>query len=96
MITEKTLFTQVQPYYKNLVSELTTAQDSISMMYYAFDHGEWAEKIGEILIAKAQARVHTRLMVDDFGQVLDEPRHIFKNQEMMNAMVTAGVEIIKV
>ena len=93
MITEKKLFTQVKPYYTNLASELMTAQNSISMMYYAFDHGEWAKKISEILIAKAQTGVRTRLMVDEFGQVLDDPRHLFQNQDLMQKMQAAGVEI---
>ena len=70
MTTEKRLFTQVRPYYRNLAAELETAQDSISMMYYAFDSGEMAEKIARILTAKAQAGVRTRLMVDEFCQAL--------------------------
>ena len=94
MITEKKLFTQVQPYYRNLAAELETAQDSISMMYYAFDSGEWAERIARILAAKAQAGVHTRLMVDEFGQVLDEPRHSLQNKALMQSLREAGVEVI--
>jgi len=93
MNTQKTLFTEVQPYYKNLANELMTAQDSISMMYYAFDSGEWAGRIAEILAAKAQAGVRTRLMVDEFGQVLDEPRHTFQNQELMQSLARAGVRV---
>jgi cardiolipin synthase len=94
MITEKTLFTQVQPFYTNMLSELMRAENTISMMYYAFDHGEWADKISQILIAKAQDGVRTRLMVDEFGQVLDEPRHLFQNQDLMQMMEASGVEII--
>ena len=93
MTTEKRLFTQVQPYYRNLAAELETAQDSISMMYYAFDSGEWAHRIADILAAKAQAGVRTRLMVDEFGQVLDEPRHSLQNQALMQALREAGVEV---
>jgi cardiolipin synthase len=93
MTTQKRLFTQVEPYYKNLASELETAQDSISMMYYAFDTGEWAERIAGILAAKAQAGIRTKLMVDEFGQVLDEPRHSLRNQALMQALREAGVEV---
>ena len=93
MTTEKRLFTQVEPYYKNLIAELNQAQDSISMMYYAFDSGEWAESIAKVLAAKAQTGVRTRLMVDEFGQVLDEPRHTRQNQELMQALREAGVQV---
>jgi cardiolipin synthase len=91
--TNKRLFTQVQPFYRNLAAELETAQDSISMMYYAFDHGIWAERIANILAAKAQSGVRTRLMVDEFGQILDEPRHSLKNKTLMQSLRESGVEI---
>jgi cardiolipin synthase len=93
MTTQKKLYTQVEPYYRNLAAELETAQESISMMYYAFDSGMWAEKIAGILAAKAQAGVRTRLMVDEFGQVLDEVRHSLKNQAMIRALQATGVEV---
>jgi len=93
MTTSKKLFNQVRPYYRNLAAELETAQSSISMMYYAFDSGEWAERIARILMAKAQTGVYTRLMVDEFGQILDEPRHGIQNQALMQALREAGVEV---
>jgi cardiolipin synthase len=93
MSTQKTLFTQVEPYYRNLAAELVTAQDSISMMYYAFDHGEWAEKIARILIEKAQSGVQVRLMADEFGQVLDAVQHTFRNQELAQNLSASGVEV---
>ena len=93
MSAQKKLFTQVRPYYKNLATELETAQDSISMMYYAFDSGETAERIAHILAAKAGAGVRTRLMVDGYGQVLDEPRHTLQNQSLLQGLRDAGVEV---
>ena len=93
MITEKKLFTQVELFYQNLADELKTAQESISMMYYAFDSGEWAEKIAVILAAKAQNGVRTRLMVDEFGLVLDDVRHSLQNQVLMQSLSQAGVEV---
>jgi len=93
MKTEKTLFTQVRTYYKNLLAELENAQESISMMYYAFDHGEWSQKIAQVLVDRARAGVQVRLMVDAFGQVLDEPRHALKNQIFMKEMQAAGVQV---
>ena len=93
MTTEKRLFTQVQPYYQNLAAELETAQESISMMYYAFDSGVWAERIARILAVKAQSGVRTRLMVDEFGQILDEPRHSIQNQVLMQSLQHAGVDV---
>jgi cardiolipin synthase len=93
MITRKTLFTQVQAYYENLLAELETAQVSISMMYYAFDHGKWSQEIGQVLAARAEAGVRVRLMVDEFGQALDEPRHALKNQALMASLREAGVQV---
>jgi cardiolipin synthase len=93
MTTRKRLFTQVAPYYQNLAAELETAQDSISMMYYAFDSGEVAEKIAAILSAKAQAGVRTRLMVDEYGQVLDNYRNTLKNRTLLQQLRAAGVQV---
>ena len=64
-----TLFTHVQEYYSNLVSELASAQYDISMSFLAFDSGIWAERITQVLTAKAAAGVRVRLMVDEIGQV---------------------------
>jgi len=93
MKTQKTLFTNVSTYYQNLILELETAEDAISMMYYAFDHGEWAEKVGQVLIAKAQDGVRVRLMADGFGQVLDQPRNTLKNPMMVRQLRAAGVQV---
>ena len=93
MTTQKTLFTNVNKYYKNLLAELETAQESISMMYYAFDHGEWAEKISQVLVAKAQSGVVVRLMTDGFGQVLDNASHALKNRSLISGLREAGVEV---
>ena len=93
MTTQKTLFTNVNAYYKNLLAELETAQNSISMMYYAFDHGGWAQKISQVLIAKAQAGVRVRLMTDGFGQVLDDVSHVLKNRTLVRELRNAGVEV---
>jgi cardiolipin synthase len=91
--TKKILFTHVKDFYKNYVSEIETAQEAISMMYYAFDHGEWAEKISKVLIEKAKAGVRVRLMQDGFGMVLDEVSHAFKNRRLIKDLRDAGVEV---
>lgn len=88
-----TLFTHVQEYYQNVVAELATAQRSISMSFLAFDSGTWAERIAQVLIAKADAGVHVRLMVDEIGQVFDEPRHAIQNIAMFNHLQSHGVQV---
>ena len=93
MKTQKTLFTDVSTYYKNLITELDTAQDAISMMYYAFDHGEWTEKVSQVLMAKAQAGVRVRLMADGFGQMLDQPRNALNNPLLVRKLRAAGVQV---
>ena len=40
MNTQYTLFTEVEPFYTDLLAALAQAQHEISMMYFTFDHGE--------------------------------------------------------
>lgn len=88
-----TLFTNVQDYYENLVAELATAQHDISMTFLSFDSGVWAERISQALIAKAATGVRVRLMVDEFGQALDEPRHVIKNISLFNHLRSHGIQV---
>lgn len=87
------LFTNVQEYYQNLVAELVTARHAISMTFLAFDSGIWAEKIAEVLIAKAAQGVSVRLMVDEIGQVFDKPAHAFKNIVLFDHLRSHGVQV---
>ncbi len=93
MPTRYTLFTQARPYYADLAAALETAQETISMMYYAFDGGEWADRISAILAAKAESGVRVRLMVDAFGLMLETPRNAFPNQARVRALKDAGVQV---
>jgi cardiolipin synthase len=93
MNPEITLFTQVRSYYRDLVDQLATAQDTISMTYLAFDIGEWAGRIAQILGEKAARGVYVRLMVDEIGEIADEPRHILRNRALLSNMKAAGVQI---
>lgn len=45
MNPETTLFTQIKCYYRDLVDQLETAQNKISMTYLSFEAGEWAGRI---------------------------------------------------
>ncbi len=91
--TRVTFFTQVHHFYENLVSELENAETRISMMYYAFVHGDWSQKIGEILMKKAREGVEVRLMADGFGQILDWPQHALKNLALVQKLKAAGVAV---
>ena len=92
-MNQHTLFTNVQDYYQNLVTELATAQTDISMTYLSFDSGYWAEQISQVLIAKAVKGVRVRLMIDEIGQALDEPRHALKNTLLLNHLRSHGVQV---
>ncbi len=92
-MTRKTLFTQVQHFYENLISELENAETRISMMYYAFVHGDWSQKIGEILMEKVREGVDVRLMADGFGQILDWPQHALKNHALLQKLKHAGIKV---
>jgi len=92
MECQKTLFTEVQPFYEDLIDKLKDAKEKISMMYYAFDNGDFSQEISKVLVAKAQSGVQTRLMVDELGQVLDEPRHAFQNKRLIFDLQKNGVQ----
>ena len=92
-MNQYTLFTKVQDYYTDLVEKLATAQHSISMTYLSFDSGEWSERIAQVLIAKAAEGVRVRLMVDEVGQIFDEPRHAVDNIGLFNHLRSHGVQV---
>jgi cardiolipin synthase len=93
MANQYILFSQVKDYYADLVNQLEKAQNAISMTYLSFDAGEWGEKIAKVLTAKAAAGLKVRLMVDELGQIADEPRHLLKNHEMLNLLRSHGVQV---
>jgi cardiolipin synthase len=92
-MNQYTLFTKVQDYYSNLTAELATAQERISMTYLSFDSGEWAGQMAQVLIAKAAQGVNVRLMVDEFGEALDEPRHAIDNVALFTHLMLNGVHV---
>lgn len=56
---ELKLYSNVQSFYTNLIEAIGQAQDSIAMMYFTFDWGDWALKIAEILETKQVAGVRS-------------------------------------
>jgi len=93
MTNQHVLFPQVKDFYADLVTQLETAQHTISMTYLSFDTGEWSEKIANILCAKAAAGLKVRLMIDELGQIADEPRHVVPNHMLLNRLRTQGVQV---
>lgn len=92
-MNQHTLFTKVHDYYADLVKQLGTAEKSISMTYLSFDSGEWATRISDVLCSKALSGIKVRMMVDEFGQLLDEPRHAVRNLGLFNRLRTHGVQV---
>jgi len=93
MTNKHILFPQVKDYYADLVDQLEMAQNRISMTYLSFDAGEWSEKISKVLCAKADAGLKVRLMVDEIGQIADEPRHVVPNHMLLNHLRSHGVQV---
>ena len=93
MNPETTLFTQIKLYYQDLIEQLGTAQNTISMTYLTFDAGEWAGRIAQTLRAKAAGGLYVRLMVDELGEITDEPRHLVQNYALRNGLRAAGVQV---
>ena len=87
------LFTKVQDYYTDLVAQLAIAQKDISMSYLAFEDGKWANEISEVLRSKVEEGVRVRLMVDEIGQLFDEPRRLHRNFEIINHVRSLGVQV---
>ena len=87
------LFTKVQDYYVDLIGQLETAEEGISMTYLSFDSGIWSEHIARVLISKAAAGLPVRLMVDECGELLDEPRHLMKNIALVSRLRSHGVQV---
>jgi len=87
-----TLFTKVQDYYANLLTRLATAQKEISMCYLAFEDGKWARDLSEVLRAKVNEGVRVRLLVDEMGQLTDEPRRVLRNFEIIDRLRSLGVQ----
>jgi len=92
-MNKHTLFTKVQDYYADLVKQLATAQKEISMSYLAFEDGKWAGEISQVLQAKVNAGVRVRLIVDEIGQLMDEPRRILHNYEILDQLRSHGVQV---
>ena len=92
-MNQHTLFSNVQDYYEDLVSQLQTAQTSISMTTLSFDDGIWSRRISEVLCSKALSGLNVRLMVDEFGQLLDEPRHTVQNIGLLHRLQAHGVQV---
>ena len=93
MTNQYTLFPQVKDYYADLVKQLETARNTISMTYLSFDTGKWAEKIAKVLRYKAATGLKVRLMVDELGQIADEPRHVVPNHRLLNHLRSHGVQV---
>ena len=93
MKTRYTLFTEVTSFYTDLLTALSQAQQDISLMYFTFDHGQWSNKIGRVLRAKAARGVKVRLMVDQVGLVVDTPLNAFRNQTLIRELRSAGIQV---
>lgn len=90
---EYTLFTDVRSFYENLLAALPLARSEITMLYFSFVHGDWAERIAGALEERAAAGVRVRLLIDQVGQVVDEPRRGVENQLLVEALRQAGVQV---
>jgi len=89
-----TLFTQVNNFYQNLLDAVHSAEQSIHMIYFAFDHGQWADRISQALQEKARSGVEVHLMVDAIGMTFDNLRNAWRNRALLAKLRSAGVEVV--
>ena len=92
-MNQHTLFTNVRDYYTDLVTQLASARSDISMSFLAFEDGSWAREISEVLRSKVDEGVRVRLLVDEIGQLMDEPRRIHRNFEIIHHLRSLGVRV---
>lgn len=92
-MTQLTLFTDVQKFYKALLTAISQAQTTVHMAYYAFDDGRWAWQIGQSLQQKAAQGVQVHLLVDEFGLYLDNVKHGWRNRQLLQDLRVAGVHV---
>lgn len=95
MTVESKLYPQIQSFYEALIADLQRGEKQISMAYFTFDDGVWAQKIAEILCERVAAGVEVRLMVDQFGLAGDNAFNVFTNHILMRKMQRAGVQVTK-
>jgi cardiolipin synthase len=88
-----TLFTDVEPFYQALLEGISTAKERVSMMYFTFDHGVWANKVAAAMVECAARGVKVRLMVDEIGLAFDDPTHAVYNRLLMDDLRSRGVEV---
>lgn len=93
MTRQYTLFTRVQDYYAGLTARLNSAQQAISMTCLAFEDGYWPGKIKSALIERAGSGIPVRLMVDQLGQISDEPRTFLVNHKILADLQAHGVQV---
>ena len=91
--TTHRLFTDVSRFYQDMLTTLQQAEHSIDMIYFAFDHGEWANKISRVLQQKAADGVQVRLMVDELGMVVDNVKNCWRNKALLAELRGAGVQV---
>ena len=95
MTLQYTLFTDVSQFYAQLTTAVARAQHSIHLIYFAFDNGRWASQLSDLLQEKAQAGLDVHLMVDEVGLYVDNPRHGWQNQRMLNDLSQTGVRVVR-
>ena len=91
--TKHTLFTDVSSFYQNMITALEQTEQSIHMIYFAFDHGEWADKISQVLKQKAANGVRVKLMADELGMLVDNVQNAWRNRKLLAGLRAAGIGV---
>ena len=87
------LYSDVQSFYAILIDALKRVERSITIMYYEFHSGEWAEEISRILMEKQAVGVTVRLVVDEFGLLEFPPLQALRNRMLVEELTAAGVQV---
>lgn len=92
-IANTALYTEVAPFYEALIKGIKGAKERVSMMYFTLDSGEWARKIGDAMVSATARGVKVRLMVDQYGLLLDNARKYVENRFLMKDLENQGIDL---
>ena len=87
------LYSEVDPFYRDLAQSLERAQREITMMYLIFDHGQYALMLRDILVRKVAEGLRVRLMVDQIGTLVDQKRNAIRNLQFVHELAQHGIEV---
>ncbi|MCB0012887.1 MAG: hypothetical protein KDE34_13330 [Anaerolineales bacterium] len=94
-MSEIKYYSQADAFYGDLCLAIQQAEEHIHAAYFAIDAGHWASVITNCLLERANAGVKVYLMVDRFGNYLENIRNSYRNEALLAELVSHGVQVVR-